>query len=140
MKPGGRGKSERYKRGVQRKSFDSAELFNLKTGISELLPATMTQPRTYHCAVTLRDGNVLIAGGYTPDLPYQDDYTRHDKSAELFDPKTRTFKPVNPMNVPRSNPGAALRAAAVPGRLSGRRRTRRTSDRSWSTIIDPLSL
>ncbi|HUU03157.1 MAG TPA: kelch repeat-containing protein [Myxococcota bacterium] len=105
---GGRGKSERYKRGVQRKSFDSAELFNLKTGISELLPATMTQPRTYHCAVALRDGNVLIAGGYTPDLPYQDDYDRHDKSAELFDPKTRTFKPVNPMNVPRSNPGADL--------------------------------
>ena len=55
----------------------------------------MTDQRTGHAAIRLRDGRVLIAGGAgganNGRLP----------SAEVFDPATSTFSPVGPMAGPR---------------------------------------
>jgi hypothetical protein len=45
----------------------------------------MAETRTYHQANVLKDGRVLVTGGYGAQAPLP--------SAELFDPTTGTFSP-----------------------------------------------
>ena len=59
------------------------------------LIAPMNIGRTGHTATLLRDGKVLIAGGYMAGLS-------HLSSALIYDPGTRTFAPTGSMNVGRS--------------------------------------
>jgi hypothetical protein len=82
----------------------------------------MTASRVDHTATTLRDGRVLIAGGYSE----ADDTTqvRHIlATAELFDPKTGTFAATGDMTGSRSGHSATLlsdgRVLIVGGLLIG---------------------
>jgi len=56
--------------------------------------ASMLEPRSGHTATLLPNGNVLIAGGMRRN---QDFY----RSAELYDPAARKFKPTGQMSVGR---------------------------------------
>lgn len=77
----------------------SAELFDPRT--RRFTPAgAMHTPRVSHAAVELRDGRVLIAGGWTG--------TQDTAEAEVFDPATRRFERVRPMAAARQHPVAAL--------------------------------
>ena len=75
--------------------LDSAEIFDPRTGRST--PAgTMAVPRYKHAALRLRDGRVLIAGGSDS----RDWHGVHD-TAEIFDPKSRTFAAAGKMTMKR---------------------------------------
>jgi N-acetylneuraminic acid mutarotase len=66
---------------------------------SIILVAKMETPRADHTATLLRNGQVLICGGFSGGTL---------SSAEIFDPKTKTFKSVGNMIVPRSGHSATL--------------------------------
>ncbi len=60
----------------------------------------MVIPRFAHSAVLLKDGRVLITGGYSySKMNLNKDLS---KSAELYDPKTRKFTRTSNMNFPRA--------------------------------------
>jgi WD40 repeat protein len=64
----------------------------------------LTTARFAHTATLLQDGQVLIAGGYVccSAPPYA------TKTAELYDPRTRTFTPTGSMNEARAGQTATL--------------------------------
>lgn len=74
----------------------SAEIFDPKTNRFAVLPARMTAARYKHDAIRLRDGRVLIVGGSDAR-----DWRGQYKSAEIFDPKTRTFSAAGDMHFAR---------------------------------------
>jgi hypothetical protein len=59
----------------------------------------MQLPRVGHVAALLRDGRVLIAGGWRPPAR---------GSAEIFDPVSGTFQPTGPLTDARERAGAAV--------------------------------
>ena len=62
----------------------------------------LTEPRTDHVAIALRDGRVLVAGGRT-------DQRHRLSSAEIYDPDAGSWTPVDPMRSGRiSHTGALL--------------------------------
>lgn len=69
------------------RSFDSAEILDLSTGKSMLLPDRMSHCRNGHDGILLDNGMVLLIGGYWPkhDPPY-------NTICELFDPKMMKFR------------------------------------------------
>ena len=67
----------------------------------------MTATRAGKTATLLRDGRVLIAGGYNCARAGQDGIWG---SAELYDPATGTFSPTGPMTTPREMHTATLLA------------------------------
>lgn len=62
---------------------------------------SMTTSRAAHTATCLRNGKVLITGGF-------DSKGRGLSSAEIFDPDSRTFVPTGSMNVARHSHTASL--------------------------------
>jgi len=60
----------------------SADIYNPSTGGITALSGHMTVQREYHNALMLRDGRILITGGYNGSIL---------ASAEIYDPLTRTF-------------------------------------------------
>jgi hypothetical protein len=62
----------------------SAELFDPLTG-SFSATGSLADARTYHAATLLRDGRVLVTGGYGAVAPLA--------SAEIYDPTTGAFSP-----------------------------------------------
>lgn len=67
---------------------------------------TMHEQRASHTATLLLNGKVLIAGGFRKGA---DGYSQvYFKSAELYDPKTRTFTPTGDMTEPRCGHTATL--------------------------------
>jgi len=60
----------------------SAEIYDSSTGTFTVLSGHMTVQREYHTASLLRDGQLLIAGGYNGAVL---------ATAEIYDPQTRTF-------------------------------------------------
>ncbi|HXF06661.1 MAG TPA: kelch repeat-containing protein [Blastocatellia bacterium] len=70
----------------------SAELLYLNKATS-VVTQPMHVPRVSHVAALLKDGRVLVAGGWTGDAT--------TSSAEIFDPPTRSFLPTKPMATPR---------------------------------------
>jgi beta-lactamase regulating signal transducer with metallopeptidase domain len=63
----------------------------------------LSQPRADHVAVLLNDGTVLIAGGLLENGKFL-------ASAEVYDPRSREFTPVEDMHVPRAGAAAAVLA------------------------------
>src|SRR5688500_6997728 len=68
----------------------------------EPLASRMADGRWAGTATRLDDGRVLVAGGYS--------YAKKDtvRSADLFDPRTRTFTPAAPMTTDRNFATATL--------------------------------
>ena len=81
-------------------STRSAELYDPATGTFTPAP-DMVQPRMYHTATLLKNGNVLLAGGL------------YDSSAEIYDPVTRVFTATGPMGLPGTIPIPPCRPMAV---------------------------
>lgn len=80
----------------------SAELYDPETN-SFSLTSAMQAPRANHRAVLLKNGKVLITGGYS--------YVNNNYSvltAELYDPASGTFSSANDMTTPRANHTATL--------------------------------
>jgi len=77
--------------------IDSVEVFDLATGISSLMDTRMIVGRSAHAALRLRDGKVLIAGGF-------DVTQRHSEldTAEVFDPVVGRSVKVGSMALGRS--------------------------------------
>ena len=75
-------------------------------GGKTLKPVTsMHEMRASHTATLLPNGKVLIAGGFKKVHTYEQVYFN---SAELYDPKTRTFTPTGKLNVARCGHTATL--------------------------------
>jgi hypothetical protein len=74
--------------GGQGRHGNSAEVWEAATGQWRLLAGRMAHDRQFHTATELADGRVLIAGGVRETAgPYV--------FAELFDPQTETFTPLD---------------------------------------------
>lgn len=77
----------------------TTELFDPRT--DDLRPGPrMTVPRVGHVAVRLRDGTVLVAGGW--------DERGTTAAAELYDPRRGRFEPAGRMTTPRGGATATL--------------------------------
>lgn len=80
---------------AQTKTLDSAEIFDPKTEQFTLTTGKLAHPRFGHDGVLLPDGRVLIVGGKV-------EQTNADVlPAELFDPRTGTFKDTGALKVGR---------------------------------------
>lgn len=75
----------------------SAELFD--SSKNTFSPAgNMVEPRTSHASILLKDGRILIVGGWTGQ--------NGTMSAEIYDSKRNSFVPINAMSVARIGPVA----------------------------------
>jgi N-acetylneuraminic acid mutarotase len=68
----------------------------------------MAEPRAAATATLLKNGKVLVAGGYNGFTEHVGGGTTWRPLAELFDPATRSWRPAAPMLMPRIEPRAAL--------------------------------
>ncbi|MEJ7673503.1 MAG: kelch repeat-containing protein [Chitinophagaceae bacterium] len=59
----------------------------------------MKTRRAAHTATLLKNGHVLVCGGFASSTL---------SSAEIYDPKSKIFKPVENMSIPRSGHTATL--------------------------------
>jgi N-acetylneuraminic acid mutarotase len=87
----------------------SAEIFDPKSE-KWTETAALAAPRSNHVAVALADGRVLIAGGGKSAPIGQPSSLAVTASAEIFDPKTKTFSAAAPLATPRSHFRAVLLA------------------------------
>jgi hypothetical protein len=67
----------------------------------------MTTARTQHTQTRLADGRALIVGGYGPTPPGTG-FTTTWRTAEIFDPESRSFAPTGSMIALRGDHAAAL--------------------------------
>jgi len=91
-------------------SLDSAELYDPVHG-SWTSTGSMGTPRTFHAAVRLKDGRVLVAGGCKgwigePQVGWM--WCDHLASAELYDPATGTWTATGDMHNTRFGPAVLL--------------------------------
>lgn len=68
----------------------------------------MAESRAAATATSLKDGEILVAGGYNGLTEHVGGGTTWEPLAELFDPSTRSWRPTAPMLVARAGPKAAL--------------------------------
>jgi len=88
---------------AQSHTVSSAEIYDPLTNSFTFLPhTTMTHPRMDHTATLLKDGRVLVVGGWNSVEG------RTVASADLFDPLTNTFTPTTPMFLSRHEHTATL--------------------------------
>ena len=80
----------------------TAEIYNPSTG-QWTTTGSMTKSRSNHTATLLKDGLVLVVGGLC-----NGGFSYPDKSAELYDPSTGTWKTTGSMNIARVNTAATL--------------------------------
>ena len=94
----------------------------------------MTTPRSGHTATLLKDGRVLITGGYQQDARGKGSDLA---SAELYDPSTGTFTPTGDMTTSRESHTATLLSddrVLIVGGLS-----EAMSSASSSEVYDPAT-
>jgi hypothetical protein len=103
------GAGEPKKKGGQGKVLASTELYDPTTDTWSP-SGDMSTPRAYHTATTLADGRVLIAGGVstTDGLSKADATDPAPKSAEIYDPASGTFAPVDALVAARIGHSATL--------------------------------
>ena len=81
--------------------------------------ASMAQPRGEHSATLLKNGKVLVVGGFTGNVSVAKDLA----SAELYDPCADTWTPAGELSTARNDPSAVLladgRVLVVGGILNG---------------------
>jgi hypothetical protein len=86
--------------GTESSPYRSTEIYDPRTGSFQ--PAgNMTIGRTGHTATLLKNGKLLIAGGWTGRYNVR-------RSAELYDPATGVFAPTGDMVIERAGNTAAL--------------------------------
>jgi hypothetical protein len=77
-------------------------------GLSWRTAGHMLQRRAAHTATLLRDGRVLIVGGWTCCRPAPANSVFHASSAEIYDPTTGQFAATGSMTTGRAGHSAAL--------------------------------
>ena len=82
--------------------LNTAEIYDPNTGRFTATAGNLVSGVFNHTATRLKDGHVLIAGGY--------DGTRPSATAELYNPGTRTFSAIGNLNVARTAHTATLLA------------------------------
>jgi N-acetylneuraminic acid mutarotase len=85
-------------------ALSSAELYDPTTGTWSVT-ASMHDGRQFHTATLLATGKVLVAGGFNN---CDDDFCSDVRSAELYDPTTRTWTVTGSMHLPREQHSATL--------------------------------
>lgn len=85
-------------------STASAEIFDPKLGTWTIMPP-MSVARARHTATLLADGEVLVAGGATT---YHGETGSVTATAEMFDPRSNSWRAAAPMSEPRYVAGAVL--------------------------------
>jgi hypothetical protein len=85
----------------------AAELFDPTTG-TFALTGSLTEPRKDPTATLLADGRVLVTGGTSGRDVASGDPTNLLASAEIYDPKSGTFRPTGSMTEPRTTHTATL--------------------------------
>lgn len=104
--------------GSPHNNTNTAERFDLNNG-TWVSSGNMTTLRYDHVAIRLLNGRVLVAGGRTKND--ENDSKHITNSAELYDPTTKTWASLPPMNIPRADFTAALlpdgRVMVIGGRL-----------------------
>jgi hypothetical protein len=88
--------------GGESNPYPSAELFDPKSSTFESI-ANMSIGRSGHTATLLKNGKVLIVGGWTGHYSIRN-------SAELYDPAANTFRPTGNLVVERAGSTATLLA------------------------------
>lgn len=76
-------------------SLDSAELYDPMTRAFALLPSRLGAPRELFTATALLDGRVLLVGGFNTHRG------RTQRTAEVYNPSTRTFTPTGSLATDR---------------------------------------
>ena len=108
---------------------DSAELYLPSQRAKFLEVGRLGMARTYHQAVLLEDGSVLVIGGTNETLDDPADDGLATSSVERFDPTTGSFSPAASMNEPRMLHSATTlldgRVLVVGG----------TANLGWSTAV-----
>jgi len=87
-------------------STASVELFDPTKGVWTIGPP-MSEPRARHTATLLPGGDVLVTGGATT---FHGNVGSVTASAQIFSPRTNTWRPAAPMSIPRYVHQAALLA------------------------------
>lgn len=114
----------------------NAHLINIASGAANVKPLrSMAYARAFHNSVVLPDGKVLVVGGQTYPVPFNDD--RAVLVPELFDPVTETFTPVAQMAEARTYHSTALllpdaRVLSGGGGLCGGCTTNHPNVQIWS--------
>jgi WD40 repeat protein len=81
--------------------LDTAELYDPSTKTFFAISSRMSAVRSGHSATLLKNGKVLIAGGWSNNTIFTD-------SADLYDPSTNTFTPTGHLNIGRTEHGNLL--------------------------------
>jgi VCBS repeat-containing protein len=84
-------------------TFADAYLYDPASGLFTAT-GSLAAARHGHVAVRLRDGRVLVAGGFSFNTPLG----THPLGAEIYDPAAETFTPAGSLNVGRLHADAAL--------------------------------
>ncbi|MDP6849981.1 MAG: kelch repeat-containing protein [Planctomycetota bacterium] len=89
---------------------DQTWIYDLNTGETTLLPATLNESRAFHATTVLQDGRVLVSGGvtYGGQKGNGDYFTKILNSAEIWDPATGVWTLLPPMNKYRAAQSASL--------------------------------
>ena len=107
----------------------SAELYDPATG-TFTRTGSMVQPHAVGTATLLNDGEVLIAGGVDPAAPEQQGFA----AAELYNPKTGTFRTTGSMIQGRYGQAATILAD---GRVMVAGGAGRPADLASAELFDP---